>query len=1063
MAAVPGGDDPVLVAETMAAVAPAADAECPRAEEPAQEEDAKTQDAVLLSTQAQAAPAETCLSDHVASSHADSAVKMHEEGENQNEHATGSNEYAAEEQEEGAEEEHDVLMRSTSNTSLDAESEFNIMPQVPDDLVVRTLGPPVRLRMTSADKYAPRCMIVDWTDNKGEHHWVSSGDPLQNGWYESEKLLSPFATHIRVHFKVKAPHMKPRDVFRAEKGGQSCGAPAERQVQEVIAFRMRESSAHDPVDVMFELKGPVHRCFLRRAWNAGGQRTDEDADDMEWEVWEDEDSRPKREGTPTSLVAADAAAPARKCDSRDDYLEVVAARFCAASLEMLGVHRETLRALLGLDESCTGHWITANTGTTVSAGLMIAAVPLIFTVPPVGLALALAGSITATMSLGGESLSERWNIAQLREQVWNDSWNAFVTAELMEQWLVAAAAVGTESPAERAGRKGRDRGEAAGVAESSGIGNRAAVYCAADNAIGATRSAAQIAAMFGPKAAMAVAVLGPIGISLGAVLNTGIAIHGWTTRKFSQKEVRRTISDLRDRILFIQYLLSHLGMLVCPLCQQSMSLEDNLRRCSEYSHYCHAACFESASTCTSCPTCFGVLEATARTIEEETLQSAKEAAENAAAQERGTYKLERLKGAAAGAAAGAKGAASWGMTSLRNIGERQPSTDLGYVDFEEGLIFDVAERLDFAAEAMSQPPAGADRVVTVAHKLQECGRQLGALERLAARAAEVPDRVETALAVADTLERLRDLRVLYDVWRGGLGDPLDALVSLPQEASSSRGPTEASSLQRQLTGIRVAAAQKASVMGQSASRGLSAVAVGAKGAASRGMTNLRDLRQSAEMLPLKGGLVADLDGSFAFETWANLDIIDDAMTSPPNSEEQVAAIAAELQECDSRVPALEGLMAEASEMDSFDLALAVSDILERFRGLWASYETWRGSMGVSIAIMASEPPRSMPALRFDPLDRDSGQAASGGGEPQESLALLSGGPADGSSPPGSPRTAPSSGSSQFLTKIQGMKEAAAQKTKTASALGQSASAKLSAATSDMKGRASSFLKGRSST
>jgi len=455
---------------------------------------------------------------------------------------------------------------------------------------VHAISPPVRLRMTSADKLCARAMLVEWEDGSTERQrWLSSEDRLQNGWYEAEKLLSPTATNITVQFRVKGPR-KFWEVCAVDRrnGCSWVLLGKDRYAKEVVCLRVGAGHFSDPIDATFELKGPMHRCFLHRAWNAARTGPSEDSED--WECWEDLDSRPQCDTVPATLVAASAAVPPQEFTESAAYLEACAQRLATALPELLAVHRETLRALRGLDASCTGQWLRANAGTTLSAGLMIAAVPSTILMPPLGIGLAIAGSVASSAAFGGDALQERWSLARLREQLSRDGWNAFVVADLLRAWLLAARDVQEQGVLE-------DRLEA--ETRSSEQKHKSS------GAMGALKCAAWGATSFSDEAAAALPVLGPIGVIVGAVLSTGIAIHGWTSQRFSQKQVRAKLTELQNKLIVYHFLLARLGRLTCAVCSQSVSEEDAVCRCAAQTHVFHSRCLEPFSK--SCPVCSGEL------------------------------------------------------------------------------------------------------------------------------------------------------------------------------------------------------------------------------------------------------------------------------------------------------------------------------------------------------------------------------------------------------------------------------------------------------------------------
>eukprot|EP00931_Biecheleriopsis_adriatica_P040095 TRINITY_DN22935_c0_g1_i4.p1 TRINITY_DN22935_c0_g1~~TRINITY_DN22935_c0_g1_i4.p1 ORF type:complete len:736 (-),score=132.82 TRINITY_DN22935_c0_g1_i4:233-2440(-) len=463
-----------------------------------------------------------------------------------------------------------------------------------DKAKVQEISQPVRIRMTSADKLCARVLVIEWEDGGNlRQRWRSADDALENGWFEVEKLLPPTATNIAVQFQLKCPR-KNLDVYAVDRhnGCSWVMLGKERYAPEVICLRVGAGHFSDPIDVVFELKGPVHRCFVHRAWNAARQGGTPE----EWEFWDDEDSKPPCEGLPATLAAANDAISPQVFEDPKSYLRACECRLAASVQALLDVHRETLRALQGLDSSCNWNWLRANMGTSFSAGLMIAAVPSTILLPPLGIGLAIAGSVASTAAYGGDAMQERWSLGRLRRQLSWDNWNAFVVIDLLRAWVLALKE--TEPYLKKHAAPGvddqlmSDPGKTKNQPSSSST---------------AIRMATGVVTTFSDEAAAALPVLGPAGVIVGAVMSTGIAIHGWTSQKFSQKEVRAKLADLKRRLICHQFLLARLGALRCPLCDLCISENEPAARCAAQLHVFHKSCVVGKSL-NSCACCASTLD-----------------------------------------------------------------------------------------------------------------------------------------------------------------------------------------------------------------------------------------------------------------------------------------------------------------------------------------------------------------------------------------------------------------------------------------------------------------------
>merc|ERR1712039_994502 len=76
----------------------------------------------------------------------------------------------------------------------------------------------------------------------------------------------------------------------------------------------------------------------------------------------------------------------------------------------------------------------------------------------------------------------------------------------------------------------------------------------------------------------------------GALISTGIAFRGWSSRKGGQTAVRKKISELLMRVLRIQHLLAMIDRLECPICASHITLDSQVRHCVGHAHCFHASC-----------------------------------------------------------------------------------------------------------------------------------------------------------------------------------------------------------------------------------------------------------------------------------------------------------------------------------------------------------------------------------------------------------------------------------------------------------------------------------------
>lgn len=473
------------------------------------------------------------------------------------------------------------------------------------NLVAGLTKPPVRLRMISADFLCTRSMEVEWEDGTGVRQtWTSWTDELESSWFEAVKLLPSRATAISVSFKVHGPG-GPWDI---------CGVDRHKKCEwtfshdgkpqpEVIWLRTGMEDTFNRIDVVFELSGPVHGCYVSRAINTAREGPPE-----WWECWTDKKSRPLPEERAATLDAADGAAPLVGLGEPRLYYKCTAKRMCAALHVLLDIHRDTIFGLRELDARFTGQWVGVNSANTVSAGMGIAAAVLLFTVPPVGVGLGIGSAITGGVAWAGDLAADHAHFAGLRKQVSKDAWNAFAVTELIKQWMDAQEALGASN-------------SAAGLMQCFGSGMRGPQTAAArveelvgrpvDNVIvaaGVSQGTAQTATRFAERVANVGSGIGVASQVFGvasALVSTGIAIRGWSSTKSGQHAVRDQMSVIGLRIRQIEHLLATVDRLECPICADNITLMDDVRHCKDGHHCFHEQCLQQREVC---PCCYCSLE-----------------------------------------------------------------------------------------------------------------------------------------------------------------------------------------------------------------------------------------------------------------------------------------------------------------------------------------------------------------------------------------------------------------------------------------------------------------------
>lgn len=244
---------------------------------------------------------------------------------------------------------------------------------------------------------------------------------------------------------------------------------------------------------------------------------------------------------------------------------------------LLEVHRETLQGLVELDGQFTSQWVGTNVGNTTSASLGIASAVCLFVVLPVGIGLGVGSAVTAGLTFAGDTLADRAHHSTFRKQLSRDASSAFVVSELVKEWVQAQQTLGSSGNQQLSLTVSKvatpARTTAADHAIDGGLGAGSVVNGAAGHIVHVA-GASQVA-----------------GIA-GALIQTGVAIRGWTTMNSGQQIVRDKIREMSCRILQIQHLLAAVDRLECHICSDSITLIDDVRRCKDYFHCFHARCIQ---------------------------------------------------------------------------------------------------------------------------------------------------------------------------------------------------------------------------------------------------------------------------------------------------------------------------------------------------------------------------------------------------------------------------------------------------------------------------------------
>jgi len=487
--------------------------------------------------------------------------------------------------------------------------------------------PPIRLRMKSCDQFAQRSMEVEWEHGTAERQrWSSYNDPLC-GWFEAERVLPASVTNVSVWFRTHAV-VKSIDVSEVDRHDSCRWVTDEHgdRIPEVFTFSSADSDSAPALDITFELRGLPGDCHIWRAWNSARESWESPEP---WESWDDEDSRPIRAQPLEVLQMADTVELSAQtapgvAEDGDPFHDCdrAARRLVAAAKTLQELRRQTLAHLRDLDQQLTGQWLAVNSTNTVGAGLAVASAVSFFVAPPVGIGLGLASAAAGGAATAGDAVADHLAVAELRRYLCDDEMSAFAVMDLQRDWMqardragAALTASGKSSEAinfEELGHYGRH-------ALQVGLAVAEFAVVASEPAAAATALTAQGLSVGARVAPVATKVLG----IAGAVVSTGVAVHGWATTKTVQATARQKYQEISSSMLGTQRWLAAMLELECPICLGGIDLSEEARCCRDSWHFSHRRCIDQwAEECrsggreTTCPLCCGPLAPDAGILED---------------------------------------------------------------------------------------------------------------------------------------------------------------------------------------------------------------------------------------------------------------------------------------------------------------------------------------------------------------------------------------------------------------------------------------------------------------
>jgi len=442
---------------------------------------------------------------------------------------------------------------------------------------------PLRFALQSHDKLCHVSMRLEWSDGQGEQHtWSSWGDSLC-GYYAAVKFLPADSTDICVSFHC---HPAGRRLHKVNRH-RGCA-----WVQGDELIRLRNGGLFDPpgLDARFVVRGPLLHCYVWRAWNARNSGVP-----AEWEAWAS--CPPTSIPLPRTLLAADSASwpgiqsrmvPAEPGGEGDTTEQIASAmeRFRAAADAMLEVRQETLAVLNELKLQLKQQWYGVNSTNTLAAGLAVASFATLFTLPPVGMALGVGSAAAGIGATTGDAVADGIRGNRFVRAIQADNYEQLgfeaVEGELRVM-LQSAACVGNPYINSRRSQ-----------ALTLGTQSATLAVVRAGRVVAATRA--------GHGLSIAGKVLGGVGAGLAI----GVALHGWSTLKPTQKMVKEKLAEVDGSIEYLTQLSQQVArVLHCPQCHMPLDFGNCARpiwRCRRF-HCFHVQCVgaQGAGVCPLCP------------------------------------------------------------------------------------------------------------------------------------------------------------------------------------------------------------------------------------------------------------------------------------------------------------------------------------------------------------------------------------------------------------------------------------------------------------------------------
>lgn len=363
------------------------------------------------------------------------------------------------------------------------------------------------------------------------------------------------------------------------------------QGDEVIWLRHGERACPEAIDAVFEVRGPLARCYVWRAWNFQNGGVPED-----WEAW------PNMALTsfplpPKTLLMADEVAWRRANEKPDRAAEVAhaMARLRASAGAMMSVRLRTRAVLEELNAGLTKQWYRVNSTNTVAAGLAVASLATMVPMPPVGVALGLGSAAAGVGATTGDVVADRFRGSKIARTVQEDLYEQLGFEAVESELQMALQSAAASLPGNGGTRGGR------ALARGAAFGTQTVTV-----AVEVLRQGGRAGRLVG--LSQVGTLTGKVLGGVGAGLAVGVAVHGWSTLKPNQKVVQEKIKEVERSIDYLSTLLDRVsGALQCPICDELLHQSEDHRpiwRCRQF-HCFHEHCMplgdDKGRVCPLCP------------------------------------------------------------------------------------------------------------------------------------------------------------------------------------------------------------------------------------------------------------------------------------------------------------------------------------------------------------------------------------------------------------------------------------------------------------------------------